>query len=312
MYTQFQASVSFCLLITSSWSLSEIHNDQLIIKDIMNVPIFNQSTNTHTRRLLQSTILFDSTSDPIPSAKNARMSLFVHDNAYTELAADFTAETPSDCGWSISTVSVHGAYIPNGSYVGIGTWTVRIYNDDLSGEGPGALLTERIVSNFSEQFRVHAPTDVAITLCISPVINVPQGHYWLSVQINNAGGYFWFWFLTTNQRDQEYYQRRTGLDGFGFYGCDIDWGRGFNDCGGPENALDVLFSIEGEIRPCTDNPTSDPTSNPTPIPTPIPSITTWFPTVSPTNNPTSEPTSNPTSFPTSQPTRYPTVFPTID
>eukprot|EP01083_Nonionella_stella_P259261 885424_1 len=312
------------LLIISSWSLSEIFDGQLITKDTIHVPISNQSAITHSRRLLthytghtsrrllQSSILFDSTSDPIPASDNARLSLFVNANQYTELAADFTVSTPSDCGWNISAVSVHGVYIPNGIYLGIATWTVRIYEDDVvSGDGPGALLTERIVSNFNEQFGIHAATDVAVTLSISPSINVPQGHYWISVQINTVLAYVWFWFLTTTQRDQEYYQRETNL---GLGGCDSDWGRGSNDCNGPVNALDLLFSIEGEIRPCTDNPTSDPTREPTRSPTPSPTSDptpiTPSPTLFPTSDPTREPTRSPTLFPTSDPTPDPTRSPT--
>jgi Ca2+-binding RTX toxin-like protein len=108
------------------------------------------------------------------------------DNSFdTEGAADFVV--PSGQTWNLSSIIVQ-AYDFNDISTEVNSINVRIYAD--SAGAPGALVTSQTDSSTG------FGNPAAETITLNPVISLPSGTYWLSLQGITSNG--WYWGTNTN------------------------------------------------------------------------------------------------------------------
>jgi hypothetical protein len=200
----------------------------------------------------------------------------------SQAADDFIV--PAGQTWHVTEVDVLAEYDSSGPAA---SFHVFFYENG-AGDLPGVLVETRLENPYT------GSNDFVITL--TEPVNLPEGHYWVSVQarqdITQAG--FWLWHNRSVQANSGAAWQNPG-NGFGT-GC-VVWIRRVTCAVLQQTAPDQVFRLIGTEGAGTPTPT--PSTTPTPTPT-----ATATPTPAPTATPSA--TSRPTATPSSPPRPAPT------
>ena len=146
-----------------------------------------------------------------------------------ELADDFVV--PSGQTWQVDQIDVRGV----APFPGPSSFDAHFYTD--SAGLPGTLVAE-------QTNRPVGGTIPDYQVSLSPLVRLPAGTYWVSVQghISNTN---WAWWARTVTTSNGTAYRNPG-NGYGT-GC-IDWGR-LSTCVGIADWEDQMFRLNGNLRP---------------------------------------------------------------
>ncbi len=174
-----------------------------------------------------------------PSDENGIHSQYYIDfPTYTSQGAD-DFEVPAGPGWLVDSVWVSGYYSPGG---GPATKAHVYFYNDQNGM-PGSQV------HFFFAAPVTSDDNGKLGVSLDPPLELPEGHYWVSVQpvMSYSQTGQWMWDKESSPTiGQEYYWRNPG-GGFGIPGSQnwlmasqIDWGYG------PQEDLNLSFAIYGQ------------------------------------------------------------------
>ncbi len=228
MNQSFTSALIVLMLLVSGVMPAHAQNPDLLVK----APQQNNTFHPEDTREM----LFSQLGDPSDEA-GIHSQYYVDYSTYTcQAADDFTV--PAGIPWLISTVSVTGYYSPDG---GIAEWA-HVYIFENQNGAPGPQI------HFYYELPVSADSSGNLEITLDPPLELPEGHYWLSVQpvMSFLHEGQWFWSKQAGTAGFEYHWRNPG-GGFGIPGSDtwlagsqIDWG------GGSQNDLNLSFALFGQ------------------------------------------------------------------
>ncbi|MFK7958568.1 MAG: C13 family peptidase [Lysobacterales bacterium] len=198
------------------------------------------------------------------SAPSLGLSHNVNPPALTDLARSADRfRIPSGPEWRMDRLQVRGTF--DGSMLNEQGVTVRIYDDDASGVGPGTQICGDFQYSFSaSDLGSHALSgdfDMDLLNGTASTCLLPAGDYWISTLFNGpvgsdpALGRFWYWDQSDVPPQGAWRMRATGdIDGSGI-NC-TDWKRR-DECSAVVQETGLCFGLAGDTKVTLTDPLAD-------------------------------------------------------